>query len=437
VPIRSQNYIFSFVALLALLLGYSSPSYSQNAYWYVTHAAQNTACGQHSSKESLCTCIATNWSTTYKTYDHVTMLTSNTSAQCYGKSTSGTVSNIATMYLQNTGQCDAGYTWNATTFQCDTDCPAGQHKENGTCVNDCELGFQKSVAITGANSAEVKLKAVGTYCDGACTFQVGAAVPTYDSGSNCTIMKDTSWRCYYTGSGTGASCSNSTAGITPASSSQPETIKTTTTNDGAGTTTSSTTTSTVNPDGSVTETTTTTTTKDGVSTTSTSSTTKSGTGTGNVSGSEGTGEGAGHTNGTGTGTGTGTGAGDCDPTAANYMQCVGLTEEIADTKAGELKTEGDTAMETQLSDYEQAVTDARDQQLQNTEQDGPESLTSYFQSVIPQPTGCSSMTLNFPGHQLTLPCERFDFLKELFGWMLGCMTIIYIFRLATNSGAQT
>lgn len=136
--------------------------------------------------------------------------------------------------------------------------------------------------------------------------------------------------------------------------------------------------------------------------------------------------------GDGDGEGPGDGAGTCDPEAADYALCIGMTEEIADGQAEQLKTDADAAADVIVEDFELAANQYIDD-LVETPPESPDQLKSFVSAVLPQPTGCTQMTLNFPGgHNLALPCERFDFLKQLFGWALALMTTIYIFKLATE-----
>lgn len=121
-------------------------------------------------------------------------------------------------------------------------------------------------------------------------------------------------------------------------------------------------------------------------------------------------------------------AGQCDPTAKNYNECVGLITSVSDTEkqtitdAVESKT--DTGLTTWNSEQKSSI--------QGTS-NGLGISTSVLDTMLNpfkiSGQTCTSFTVNFLRTTRTLDCTKFEFFKKLFGWALYLYTIYYIFML--------
>lgn len=238
-------------------------------------------------------------------------------------------------------------------------------------------------------------------------------------------------------------CVNGTPVEGPQQAGEPETGTQTTTDPqtGATTTTNTETTRQVNPDGSTTETQTTTTSQTDGSGTTTTVTTKtinrstSGTTT-TTTQTDVTGpDGITHTTVTGSfqsGTGPedgseGEGSGQCDPTAANYLQCVQMLEEIAEGRADQLIGSVDDAGTAALDQWETAT-----QNLIGTGGgvDTPSAIENAVSAFIPSPVGCTDLSMSYKGHTMTLSCAKLEPLRQWLGWLFAVGAALTVFYIA-------
>lgn len=55
------------------------------------------------------------------------------------------------------------------------------------------------------------------------------------------------------------------------------------------------------------------------------------------------------------------------------------------------------------------------------------TIRGFFQSLVPAPASCSALTVEFPEHPMTLPCDKLNVLKEWIGWIFYMATVFQIF----------
>jgi len=120
--------------------------------------------------------------------------------------------------------------------------------------------------------------------------------------------------------------------------------------------------------------------------------------------------------------------GQCDPTAKNYQECVGLLTSATDTKSDELKnalkTEGDTVLTTAYDSVKTSV-----QGTSNGLSVTTSGINGLINTFIFQPVTCQPMTITIGPITKAITCERFNFLKTAFAWALYAFTCFYLYSL--------
>lgn len=121
-------------------------------------------------------------------------------------------------------------------------------------------------------------------------------------------------------------------------------------------------------------------------------------------------------------------SGQCDPTAKNYNECVGLLTSISDTEKQTITDSVESKTDTGLTTW--------NTEQKNSIQGNSNGLgvsTSVLDTMLNpfkiSSQTCTSFTVNFLKTTKTLDCTRFEFFKKLFGWALYLYTIYYIFML--------
>lgn len=121
-------------------------------------------------------------------------------------------------------------------------------------------------------------------------------------------------------------------------------------------------------------------------------------------------------------------SGQCDPTAKNYNECVGLLTSISDTEKQTITDSVESKTDTGLTTW--------NTEQKNSIQGNSNGLgvsTSVLDTMLNpfkiSSQTCTSFTVNFLKTTKTLDCTRFEFFKKLFGWALYLYTIYYIFIL--------
>jgi hypothetical protein len=120
--------------------------------------------------------------------------------------------------------------------------------------------------------------------------------------------------------------------------------------------------------------------------------------------------------------------GQCDPTAKNYQECVGLLTSVTDTKQQELvdglKTETNTALTTSTDAVNTSINGTSTGLGTNTT-----SIRNLANSVLYSSSTCSPMSIQIGPLTKTLTCEKFTFFKSLLGWFLYAFTMFYLIHL--------
>ena len=122
------------------------------------------------------------------------------------------------------------------------------------------------------------------------------------------------------------------------------------------------------------------------------------------------------------------GAGDCDPTASDYAQCIGNLVKVREGYIDELRTGFDSDATGYLDSLEIMATDSigdGNSGITGTTAIGT-SITSSF-SV----GGCSDITLSYHGETLTISCSKMQIFRDILFWVVGLMTTIAVFAIAT------
>lgn len=268
-------------------------------------------------------------------------------------------------------------------------------------------------------------------------------------GKPCVVKPDGETTCYSNLTSNGQSyddcgddCGNpgtpvdSPTPVEPPSTSEQTEVDPTT---GATTEKASTTEKVVNPDGSTTETTVQTEikTENGETTTTTTTTTKnqSSNGTTTTTTKTDVTDGQGNTTTTVSGTSTtqdgegteGDGSGTCDPTKANYLECVGMLDEVGDgdaqTMLDGIAQAGDTAITEQADAFSNALAEGNDVAE-------PSALRNLVDAVLPSSVSCSDLSMSFKGHTMNISCTKMAPLRQWLGWFFAVLTIITIYYIA-------
>lgn len=449
--IRSQTLMFIRFAILALLAVFSAGSYAGfKINSTSTFPVNASAC--FLTQVDACNAGCASRTSGNPPYTHTGLY----NGQCQCRSSTNVLVAGPTTASCNEA-CPAGQVRNPQTGLCETpaaepcDWPKTGTKPNCSCPPaGTNLGTPISYNPAGSGDTPV-------YCDkinvGGCFFESCSRnnkdVPIKD-GKPCVAKPDGTTECYTDPVSSGDSvpddcgnnCGNPATPVTePKQTEPPTTSESTETNPTTGETkqTSSTTETKVNPDGSTTKTTTETTVSNSggqtTTTTKTTTTNRGSNGTTTTTTRTDVTDGNGNTTTTYEGTSTdpggeaaeGKGEGECDPTKANYMDCVGLTEEIGDGDAQEIidgvKDGGDEG----LNDWKESVDDLIDSKRTVDE---PSALENLVNSFIPDNGSCSDLTMSFKGHTMRIDCSDFQPLKAWLGWLLAILTVLGIFYVA-------
>lgn len=338
----------------------------------------------------------------------------------------------------------------------DGSCPSGQVPDpSGLCVEaPPELCPEKGTKTD--KTYEITLPWNGDFClpvyINGCPYNPcgkDTSVSFDDTGNNCESFADSPdlLTCYFKPESmgpiepcTGDNCPDSPPAVeeskpvgTPETSTETKTDPST----GATTTTETEKSRQVNPDGTTTETNTTTTvTSDSNGTTTTvrtdtttrnpngsttTTTTEQVTGPDGVtkttiSGSTQQGEGLEERGGS-----------ECDPESKDYLQCVGMLEEIGDSQSADLISEIDQAGNDVIDNYETAIDDLFSV-MESPEE--PSAIVDLVNNFIPSSSGCNDFGFTWNAHTFTVPCSRLAPLREWFGWLLSVLSVISIFYIA-------
>ena len=119
-------------------------------------------------------------------------------------------------------------------------------------------------------------------------------------------------------------------------------------------------------------------------------------------------------------------AGQCDPTSVTYYQCIGAVENLDFDQA---------TWEATLSGFVDNFEQAQLDEIAGLTafQSGiplPDGLISDMQSRMPSGVGCSPYVVDFGAYQITIGCDRLQWMKSTMAWMLYLVTAWYLFRLA-------
>lgn len=336
--------------------------------------------------------------------------------------------------------CDVGE-WNQSTQQCELPPEPEQCPEKGTKTD---------------KTYEITLPWDGNFClpvyINGCPYDPcgrDTSVPLDSSGNNCESFADSPdlLTCYFKPEAigpvepcTGDNCPESPPAVDePKSVGTPETSTETKTDPSTGaTTTTETERSTqVNPDGSSTETNTTTTVttdSNGTTTTvrtdtttrnpdgsTTTTTTEQVTGPDGVtkttiSGSTQQGERLDERGGS-----------ECDPESKDYLQCVGMLEEIGDSQSADLIAQIDQTGDDVIDNYQTGMDDLFSVM---ESPDEPSVLVDLVSNFIPSSSGCNDFGFTWNSHTFTVPCTRLEPLRQWFGWLLSVLSVISIFYIA-------
>lgn len=409
-----------------LVIAFSLFSLSASANW--------TSVGTTSSRES---CIAQgqervahtgNW----QDWRYITAY------RCVGNN--GRVLETWSSYQSSPTPCTEG-TWNQETYQCELPPEPEQCPEKGT---KTDKPYQITLPWDGDFCLPV-------YINGCPHNPCGrdTSVPFDDTGNNCESFADSPdlLTCYFKPESmgpvepcTGDNCAESPPAVeepkpvgTPEISTETKTDPTT----GATTTTETEKSKQVNPDGTSTETTTTTTSttdSNGTTTTvrtdtttrnpngsTTSTTTEKVTGPDGItkttiSGSTQQGEPLEERGGS-----------ECDPESKDYLQCVGMLEEIGDSQSADLIAQIDQAGDDVIDNYQTGMEDLFSVM---ESPDEPNVIVDLVSNFIPSSSGCNDFGFTWNSHTFTVPCSRLAPLREWFGWVLSVLSVITIFYIA-------
>ena len=124
------------------------------------------------------------------------------------------------------------------------------------------------------------------------------------------------------------------------------------------------------------------------------------------------------------------GAGECDPTSADYAECIGQVENLETDPAGQLKSDADATATGLLDQFETDYTSFinGDASLGSD----PGFLQSAIETILPGSSSCSVTSVNFGVYTLTIDCAHINEFKSIFGWFLYLTTAIYIFYIAIS-----
>lgn len=117
--------------------------------------------------------------------------------------------------------------------------------------------------------------------------------------------------------------------------------------------------------------------------------------------------------------------GQCDPTAKNYQECVGLLQTAPDSQVViEFTNAGNTALTT--------ATDAQNSSINSTTAGlgtNTTTIRNMANSYLFTSATCSVMTINIGPISKTLDCTRFVWFKSAFGWFIFFATVLYMMHL--------
>lgn len=118
---------------------------------------------------------------------------------------------------------------------------------------------------------------------------------------------------------------------------------------------------------------------------------------------------------------------ECDPESRDYLQCVGMLEEIGDSQSADLISEIDQAGDDVIGNYESGMNDLFSVM---ESPDEPSVLVDLVNNFIPSSSGCNDFGFTWNAYTFTVPCSRLAPLREWFGWMLSVLSVISIFYIA-------
>lgn len=125
--------------------------------------------------------------------------------------------------------------------------------------------------------------------------------------------------------------------------------------------------------------------------------------------------------------------GQCDPTAKNYQECVGLITSITDTYLNDQRTTLDTAATTQADLYKTT----RQNDINSLTTDGLGiSTASNRNAANPlalSSTTCQPYSFTFLGRSVTINCDFADKVKAVLYWFFYLVTIHQLFFITFRS----
>lgn len=120
-------------------------------------------------------------------------------------------------------------------------------------------------------------------------------------------------------------------------------------------------------------------------------------------------------------------SGQCDPTAKNYQECVGLITSVADTFVADQRTALDASGTTQADAYKTA----RQNDINTVTSDGLGVSTTSNRSLVNPlalaSSTCQPYTFTFMSRSFTLNCDWSDKLKLVLAWACYLITLHQIF----------
>lgn len=119
--------------------------------------------------------------------------------------------------------------------------------------------------------------------------------------------------------------------------------------------------------------------------------------------------------------------GDCDPTDADYFECLQTIVDVEEGKADELVSGSTDAVTGALDGFEQDYKQFIEDEESNTLGVEPESFfEDIVADVFPKPSACTSLEFSYRSGG-TIDCTKFEEFKKIFGWFLYVSTVVWIF----------
>lgn len=121
------------------------------------------------------------------------------------------------------------------------------------------------------------------------------------------------------------------------------------------------------------------------------------------------------------------GAGDCDPTAANYAECIGQNVNITDTFDDELLAGADGEAQSGILDYGDALIDSLGDGTSGIAGSSGigDDITDAFDTG-----SCSDLGFTFQGHTVEITCAGTQRLRTVLAWAFSLLTLFFLFNLA-------